>query len=483
MDNTKILVIDDEKNILESVKMVLTYEEYQVETASSGLDGLEMFKNTLPDIVLLDVKMPGFDGIQVLKSMKAMEPITEIIMISGHSGIEEAMEASRLGAFDFLEKPISREKLILTVRNASEKARLRRENVTLRTITERKYNLIGTSPPMAKLKQLIDKVARTQSTVLITGESGTGKELIARRLHFSSRRSNRPFVQVNCAAIPEELIESELFGHEKGSFTGAYEKKTGKFESAHRGTIFLDEIGDLSLKAQAKVLRVLEEGEIQRVGSAEIKKVDVRVIAATNQELKRKIQDGEFREDLFFRLNVVPVFSPALRQRVEDIPLLVNHFVDYFSEENNYKRRNFDPAVIEAFTAYPWKGNVRELRNLVERLLILTEGKTIFLKDLPEEMRQNDKEDEFRFSHIRLWRDFKHQTEKHFLLHKLKRFDFNISRTAREISIPRSNLYKKLDQFGIIIPDGAKAAGEPPTGDASHPREEESPDSTGKDGS
>jgi len=483
MEQAKILVIDDEKKILESVDMVLSYEDYPVETASSGIDGLELFKKNRPDIVLLDVKMPGFDGLQVLQTIKQLEPLTEVIMISGHSGIEEAMEASRLGAFDFLEKPISREKLVVTVRNAAEKAALMRENVSLRTITERKHEMVGHSPALQKLKQVIDKVARTQSTVLITGESGTGKELIARRLHQRSQRHKRPFVQVNCAAIPEELIESELFGHEKGSFTGAFEKKPGKFEIAHRGTIFLDEIGDLSLKAQAKVLRVLEEGEIQRVGSADIKKVDVRVIAATNQDLKQKIHDGDFREDLFFRLNVVPVYSPALRERVEDIPLLVDHFVGYFTQENNYRKRRFDPEVIEAFTDYPWKGNVRELRNLVERLLIMTESRTIGLRDLPEEMRSAPGQSEISFSRFKAWKDFKHFTEKRFLEEKLAQYNHNISRTAREIGIPRSNLYKKMEQFGIMMENGAKAAGEPPSGDAQHAREEESPDSAGKDGS
>ena len=388
-----------------------------------------------------------------------------------------------MGAFDFLEKPISREKLVLTVRNAAEKAALMRENVNLRTIQERKHELVGRSAVMDKLKQVIDKVARTQSTVLITGESGTGKELIARRLHHRSQRSKRPFVQVNCAAIPEELIESELFGHEKGSFTGAYEKKPGKFEIAHRGTIFLDEIGDLSLKAQAKVLRVLEEGEVQRVGSAEIKKVDVRVIAATNQDLKQKIADGDFREDLFFRLNVVPVYSPALRERVEDIPLLVDHFVSFFTEENNYRKRRFDPAVIDAFSHYAWKGNVRELRNLVERLLIMTESRTITIRDLPEEMRAVPEKAEITFADFNEWKDFKHFTEKRFLEEKLEQYDHNISRTAREIGIPRSNLYKKMEQFDIMVSDGAKAAGEPPSGDAMHSRKEESPDSAGQDGS
>lgn len=288
MEDERILVIDDEKNILESIKMVLTYENYTVATTNSGLDGIDLFKKLKPDIVLLDVKMPGFNGIDVLKQLKEISEFSEVVMISGHSGIEEALEAAKLGAFDFLEKPISRDKLILTVRNAMEKVNLLKENYSLKTISEKKYQLIGDSHPMQELRQTVRKVAKTNSTVLITGESGTGKELIARNIYMLSSRKNLPFVQVNCAAIPEELIESELFGHEKGSFTGAYEKKIGKFDKAHKGSIFLDEVGDLSLKAQAKVLRVLEEGEIQRVGSAEIKNIDVRIITATNKKLKKK---------------------------------------------------------------------------------------------------------------------------------------------------------------------------------------------------
>ncbi|HLP48196.1 MAG TPA: sigma-54 dependent transcriptional regulator, partial [Candidatus Kapabacteria bacterium] len=335
MEDAKILVIDDEKNILESIKMVLTYENYPVATTNNGLDGIDLYKQLKPDIVLLDVKMPGFNGLDVLKQLKDINEFSEIIMISGHSGIEEALEAAKLGAFDFLEKPISRDKLILTVRNAMEKVNLLKENFNLKNVSERKYELIGDAPAMQELRQTIRKVAKTNSTVLITGESGTGKELIARNIYILSSRKSQPFVQVNCAAIPEELIESELFGHEKGSFTGAYEKKIGKFDRAHKGSIFLDEVGDLSLKAQAKVLRVLEEGEIQRVGSEEIKKIDVRIITATNKNLKEEIKKGAFREDLFFRLNVVPVHSPALRERKEDIPQLVEHFITYFSEENN----------------------------------------------------------------------------------------------------------------------------------------------------
>ncbi len=462
MGNTKVLVIDDEKNILESIKMVLSYEDYIVETAATGLDGIELFKKTRPDIVLLDVKMPGFDGIQVLQSLKKIDQLPEIIMISGHSGIEEAVEASKLGAFDFLEKPISRDKLLLTIRNAAVKVNLLKENYTLKNITEKKYQLIGQSKAMEQLKNVIQKVAKTPSTVLITGESGTGKELIARSIHNLSRRKNSKFVQVNCAAIPEELIESELFGHEKGSFTGAYEKKIGKFESAHNGTIFLDEIGDLSLKAQAKVLRVLEEGEIQRVGTAEIKKVDVRVIAATNKNIEEEIKKEAFREDLFFRLNVVPIYSPSLRERSEDIPILVDHFINYYSEENNFKRKSFSNKAIQRFISYEWKGNIRELRNLIERLMIMSDSKIIDEADLPENMKTQKEEEAVDFSSIKLWKDFKHQSEKNFITAKLKEYNFNIAKTAREIELPRSNLYKKIESFDIILPGNSEADKESP---------------------
>ena len=460
MEDAKILVIDDEKNILESIKMVLGYENYPVATTNNGLDGIDLFKTLKPDIVLLDVKMPGFNGIDVLKQLKEINEFSEVIMISGHSGIEEALEAAKLGAFDFLEKPISREKLILTVRNAMEKVNLLKENFNLKTISEKKYALIGDSPKMQELRQTIGKVAKTNSTVLITGESGTGKELIARNIFMLSSRKKQAFVQVNCAAIPEELIESELFGHEKGSFTGAYEKKIGKFDRAHKGTIFLDEIGDLSLKAQAKVLRVLEEGEIQRVGSSETKNIDVRVIAATNKDLKEEIKKGNFREDLFFRLNVVPVKSPSLRERKEDIPRLVEHFITYFSEENNFRRKRLSEDAVRQFSRYDWKGNVRELRNLVERLLIMCEGKVITENDLPEHMRSTEKVPGFSFNDIKLWKDFKAQSEKYFLEEKLKLYKYNIARTAREIELPRSNLYKKIESSGIIIPDNNSEADE-----------------------
>ena len=450
MENVKVLVVDDEKNILESVRMVLNYEKYNVQVAGDGVGAIDLFKKFLPDIVLLDVKMPGLDGLKVLRTFKELNPTAEVIMISGHSGIEEAVEASRLGAFDFLEKPISRDKLVLTARNAAEKISLLKENFNLRHLTLKKYELVGESPVMKALQETIRRVARSESTVLISGDSGTGKELIARRLHQQSARSQNRFVQVNCAAIPDELIESELFGHEKGSFTGAYEKKIGKFESAHRGSIFLDEIGDLSLKAQAKVLRVLEEGEVQPVGSPEIKKVNVRVIAATNKELEEEIGRGNFRADLYFRLNVVPIHSPALRERREDIPLLIEHFIAYFSEENNYRRKSFAPEALQLLRDHLWKGNVRELRNLVERLLIMCRNDPITPRDLPDYIHPSAAGEESSLLQLGKWKEFKARSEKAFLEKKLEEFSFNVARTAREIGLPRSNLYQKIESLGIM---------------------------------
>ncbi len=462
MENVKVLVVDDEKNILESVKMVLNYEKYNVQVAKDGMEAIELFKNFQPDIVLLDVKMPGLNGLKVLPTFKGLNPVAEIIMISGHSGIEEAVEASRLGAFDFLEKPISRDKLVLTVRNAAEKIFLLKENFNLRNLTAKKYELVGQSAVMKALQETIRRVARSDSTVLISGDSGTGKELIARLIHQHSARSRNRFVQVNCAAIPDELIESELFGHEKGSFTGAYEKKIGKFESAHRGSIFLDEIGDLSLKAQAKVLRVLEEGEVQPVGSPEIKNVNVRVIAATNKNLEEEIKKGNFREDLFFRLHVVPIHSPSLRDRKEDIPLLIDHFIAYFSEENNYRRKSFSPEALALLKEYQWKGNVRELRNLVERLLIMCRNDPITGRDLPDYIASRAGEGEPRLLGLGNWKEFKAQSEKAFIEEKLKEFDYNVAKTAREIGLPRSNLYQKIESLGIRVGEQPAAEEESP---------------------
>ncbi len=458
----RVLVIDDEENIRKSLKMILEYEGFQFLEAGDGEDGLRTIDETPGlDIVLLDIKMPGRDGLDILKDIKAKPFSPEVIMISGQGTIHTAVEATKRGAFEFLEKPLHRDRVLLTIRNALTQNSLARENIDLRHKAEKRYELIGNHPLMKKLWKEIQSAAPTNATVLIYGESGTGKELIARAVHAQSLRAKEAFVQVNCAAIPEELIESELFGHEKGSFTGATERKTGKFEQADAGTIFLDEIGDMSLKTQSKVLRVLEEGEVQKVGSSKINKVDVRVIAATNKDLKKEIEKGGFRDDLYFRLNVLPLYSPALREKKEDIPLLVDYFSRRFADENNFRAKAFTPEAMEAMTKAPWKGNIRELRNVVERLLIMVDKDVIDRKDLPESIRGGHALFMPEPDKIKTLKDFRDQAEKEFILAKLESNGWNISLTAREIDTPRSNLYKKLEQYGIKITAGVGEAGGP----------------------
>jgi two-component system nitrogen regulation response regulator NtrX len=458
----RILVIDDEENIRKSLKMILEYEGFVFLEAGDGEEGLQKLDESVGiDIVLLDIKMPGRDGLDILKDIKARPASPEVIMISGQGTIHTAVEATKSGAFEFLEKPLHRDRVLLSIRNALTQTSLLRENVDLRRKAEKRYELIGSHPLMKKLWKEIQSAAPTNATVLIHGESGTGKELIARAVHAQSLRAKDPFVQVNCAAIPEELIESELFGHEKGSFTGATERKTGKFEQADGGTIFLDEIGDMSLKTQSKVLRVLEEGEVQKVGSSKISRVDVRVIAATNKDLRKEIEKGNFRDDLYFRLNVVPLYSPALREKREDIPLLLDYFSRQFADENNFRAKAFSPEALETMTKAPWKGNIRELRNVVERLLIMVDKDVIERKDLPEAIRGGHALFMPEPDKIKTLKDFRDQAEKEFILAKLESSGWNISLTAREIDTPRSNLYKKLEQYGIKITAGVGETPEP----------------------
>ena len=461
----KILVVDDEENIRKSLKMILEYEGYTFLEASNGEDGLQKAEETVGlDLILLDIKMPGGrDGMEILKEIKNKPYSPEVIMISGQGTIQTAVEATKLGAFEFLEKPLHRDRVLLTIRNALNQNKLQRECLDLRRKAEKHYELVGNHPLMKKLWKEVLLTAPTNATILIHGESGTGKELIARAIHAHSLRAKEDFVQVNCAAIPEELIESELFGHEKGSFTGATERKMGKFEQADGGTIFLDEIGDMSLKTQSKVLRVLEEGEVQRVGSSKINKVDVRVIAATNKNLKKEIENRNFRDDLFFRLNVVPLYSPALREKKEDIPLLIEYFSKQYAEENNFKLKSFSPEAVEAMIKYPWKGNVRELRNVVERLLIMTDREAIEKKDLPEQITGEHLVYLPEPDKVKTLKDFRDMAEKDFILAKLEQNNWNISQTAREIDTPRSNLYKKLEQYGIKITAGVGEAVAPST--------------------
>src|SRR5438874_1656944 len=389
MPKPRILVIDDEAPIRDSLKMTLEYEGYDVIGAATGQEGLALAEREAPDLVLLDVKMPGMDGIELLARCLNMHEVLAIVVVPGHGTISTAVEATKNGAVDFFETPFASERVLVSLRNALDQRQLRDENRSLKKAVEIRHQMIGDSGGLKQVMAAVARAAPTNATVLITGESGVGKELVARTIHRNSLRSRERFVQVNCAAIPEELIESELFGHEKGSFTGATEKQVGKFEQGDRGTIFLDEIGDMSAKTQAKVLRVLQEGEVERLGSARTVKVDVRVIAATNKNLEEEIEKGRFREDLYFRLAVIPVHVPPLRERPEDIPLLVRHYMDYFSRENNVRPKRISPAALEVLQRSRWKGNIRELRNTVERLNIMTSGDTIDVADLPETVRSN----------------------------------------------------------------------------------------------
>jgi len=447
----RILVIDDEGAIRDSLKMILEYEDYQFVGAATGQEGIAAVQRERPDLVLLDIKMPGMDGLEVLRKLHAFDETLPVVMISGHGTTATAVEAIRSGAIDFLDKPLSSERVIVTLQNALRQSELRSENRELKLAMESKYEIVGQSPSLRKVLEAVQRAAPTNATVLLLGESGVGKELVARTIHRNSPRAGQRFVQVNCAAIPEELIESELFGHEKGSFTGATEKQIGKFEQADRGTIFLDEVGDMSQKTQAKVLRVLQEQEVERLGSARTIKVDVRVIAATNKDLEAEIEKGTFREDLYFRLSVIPIRVPPLRDRREDIPVLVRHFVDLFSRENNRRPQRFTPAALDFMKNARWKGNVRELRNTVERLIIMTPAEVIDVNDLRDVVRIDAKPAPAEGEKERpgTLREFKEVAERAFLVDKLREHNWNISKTAEVIGTPRSNLYKKLEQYGI----------------------------------
>jgi two-component system, NtrC family, nitrogen regulation response regulator NtrX len=446
----RILVIDDESEIRRSVRMILEYDGYDVVEASSGPEGVALAEKDPPDLIFLDVKMPGMDGLDALQRIRSTNETVPVVIISGHGTVSTAVEATKAGAFDFIEKPLASERLLVTIRNALDQTRLVDENRSLKRAVEARHQMVGESPALRHVWDAIKRAAPTNATALLLGESGAGKELVARSIHRNSLRSRERFVQVNCAAIPEELIESELFGHEKGSFTGATEKQIGKFEQADRGTIFLDEVGDMSAKTQAKVLRVLQEGEVERLGSARTIKVDVRVIAATNKDLEQEIDRGSFREDLYFRLSVIPIKVPPLRDRPEDIPLLVRHFADLFSRDNNRRPQRFTPAALEYMQKARWKGNVRELKNTVERLIIMTPGDTIDEDDLREVVRLEPKpQPSDNKENPNTLREFKESSERAFLVGKLREHSWNISKTAEVIGTPRSNLYKKLEQYGI----------------------------------
>lgn len=451
----EILIVDDEESIGDALKQVFEYEGHEVRVARNGPDALAMVEESPPDVSFLDVKMPGVDGLEVLERIRSEDPQALVIMISGHGTIDTAVEATRKGAYDFLEKPLDTDRLLVTLRNALEVKGLSASVERLLSQVESRYEIVGSSFQIRQVLERIERVGHTDARVLITGENGTGKELVARAIHRLSSRSDAPFVEVNCAAIPSELIESELFGHIKGSFTGAVADRAGKFEQAHGGTLFLDEVGDMSPATQAKVLRALEQGVITPVGSSKSIQVDVRVVAATNKDLEAEIREGRFREDLFYRLNVVPIEVPPLRERREDIPMLVRHFVDLLEKADRVTPREISSAAVERLQALDWQGNVRELRNTVERLLILSSGNVIGAEDvdLLVSGREGGGGLGADLLQAESFSEFKEQAERSYLLQKLREHDWNVSETARNVDMPRSNLYKKIERYGLIRED------------------------------
>jgi two-component system, NtrC family, nitrogen regulation response regulator NtrX len=442
-----ILIVDDESGIRESLGALLRDEGYEIEAVASGEECLERIGRRNFDLILLDVWLKKMDGLNTLEQIQGIDGAPMVVMISGHGNIETAVRATKLGAFNFIEKPLSLEKVVLVVRNALEYLRLESENRRLRAELEEKHQILGSSVPMKALRQQIALTAPTNGRVLIYGESGTGKELVARALHASSSRESMPFVEVNCAAIPEELIESEMFGHRKGSFTGASEDKIGKFLKANGGTLFLDEVGDMSLKTQSKVLRVLEEQRVEPLGSNTPITVDVRVIAATNKKLEEEIGRNAFREDLFYRLNVIPFYVPALRDRIEDIPILAAHFLKAFCEEYGKKQKEFSAPAMDVLLSYPWPGNVRELKNLVERLVIICPSPRIEPHHLPPELfRGASKSPQKPYESLH---EARSAYEREFVLRKLEENRWNMTKAAQVLGLERSHLYRKMRSLGI----------------------------------
>src|SRR5688572_24563810 len=447
----RILVVDDEEGIRKILRQVLEYEGHDVRVAGGGGEAIQLYTETRPDLVFMDVKMARMDGLEALDRIREHDPSALVVMISGHGNIETAVEATRRGAYDFLEKPLDTDRLLVTIRNALQQRGLVEENARLRGEVESRYEIVGGSFAIRSLLDRTEKVAPTDARVLITGENGTGKELVARAIHRLSHRADEAFVEVNCAAIPSELIESELFGHMKGSFTGAHADRAGKFEQADGGTLFLDEVGDMSLAAQAKVLRALQEGIITRVGGEKPIRVDVRVIAATNKSPEEEIAAGRFREDLFHRLNVVPIHVPPLRDRREDIGMLVQHFSQKAVEEQRLPPRGMADDALERLSRMEWSGNVRELRNTVERLLILGRAGDITASDV-ERLVGGTQGGEMISADLlgaETFAEFKERAERAFILAKLRENDWNVSETARAVEMPRSNLYKKIEKFGL----------------------------------
>jgi two-component system nitrogen regulation response regulator NtrX len=448
----RVLIVDDEQGIRGALGQLLEYEGYEVRSVGNASDGIAEYEKWKPHLVFMDVKMAGIDGIEALKRLRQLDASAVVVMISGHATIQTAVEATQHGAYDILEKPLDTDRILVTLRNALQHLQLQEENERLKQTIESRYELVGRSYPINALIEKIEKVASTPARVLITGENGTGKELVARAMHRGSPRASGPFIEVNCAAIPSELIESELFGHMKGSFTGAISDRAGKFEQADGGTLFLDEIGDMSLAAQAKVLRVLEDNEITRIGGSKRIAVDVRVLAATNKDLTAEISGGRFREDLFYRLNVVPIMVPALRERRDDIPLLIHHFLNRLSEREGMAPRGITPDAIARLESLEWPGNVRELRNTIERLLILASGPKITVGDVERLVGQRPAETTSMgaLGDCKTFEEFKQAAERAFLLIKLRAFDWNVSETARALDMPRSNLYKKIERYGLV---------------------------------
>jgi two-component system nitrogen regulation response regulator NtrX len=446
-----LLIVDDEPSILQSLGGLLSDEGFGVTTALNGYEALKIIEAESPDLVLLDIWMPGIDGIETLQEIKNENPNIQVIIITGHGTIETAVKATKLGAYDLIEKPLSIDKVIVAINNALNFRRLEEENKYLRKKTIEKNSINGDCPKTMELKMNIAKAAPTDTWILINGENGTGKELVARMIHHLSPRAEHPLIDVSCAAIPEELIESELFGHEKGSLPGATTKKLGKFELADQGTIFLDEIGDMSLKTQAKILRVLQEQKIQRVGGSRTISVNVRVIAASNKNLEAEIESGSFREDLFYRLNVLPIEVPPLRQRMGDIPVLVETFLKEFAVQNRSKQKKITPQALDILSKYAWPGNVRELKNLVERLAIMVEDDAIDGKDIPDAYNQGTgmlpEFADSKFLEYDNFKDAKLAFEKEYITRKLVEHHNNVTKTAEAIGVGRSFLHKKLKSF------------------------------------
>ncbi len=451
-----VLIVDDEPDIRQTLGGILEDEGYRVHSVSTGEQALESVRNDRPDLVILDIWMPGLDGLETLSKLKELFPDLQVIMISGHGSIETAVKATKLGAYDFIEKPLSLSETVLTVNRVMDLIRLAEENLRLQAGIEDKYDMIGSHPLIEALRDQIALAAPTDSYVLITGENGTGKELVARQIHLRSRRSRQPFIEVNCAAIPEELIESELFGHEKGAFTGATERRRGKFELADGGTIFLDEIADMSLKTQAKILRILQEHRFERVGGSEQIPTDVRVIAATNKNLREEIAANRFREDLFFRLNVIPLFVPPLRDRAGDIPGFIAFFSRSFSDRSGLPAREFTAEAIELLQQYSWPGNVRELKNIVERLMIMTRAREVTGIDVRNTLTiEPPRTDPWAgLFETNDYREARAAFERAFLIRKLEEAGWNISRAAEAVNMERSNLHRKIKALAIELPRG-----------------------------